>query len=180
MKQPKPSGCYLSTSNLMSLPASQTEISPAWPRPWLGSVTPLCSGSWGFPSPFGPEKCPSFQGHDGQFVNILLLLRDGRNQILQPPAQGNRRSALLSLRCGGCIFLGQHPSFVDQMYLELEQMPTTVPVTPLQLQQDWAPNPIGERQNRSHALNCPGLTLPGFKPSCLLLGLLCPCTRRTA
>lgn len=106
MKQPKPSGCFLSASNLTSPPVSQTEMSPAQPQPWPASAAPLCSGSRGFPSPFSPEKHPSFQRHHGQFVNILLSPRARRNQILQSPAQHNRRSAPLSLCCGGCIFLG--------------------------------------------------------------------------
>ena len=69
-------------------------------------MTPLCSGSQGFPGPFSPEKHPSFQRHHGQFVNILLSLRARRNQVLQSSAQHNRHSAPLLRRCSRCIFLG--------------------------------------------------------------------------
>lgn len=106
MKQPKPSGCFLSSSNVLSPPAGQTETSLAWPWSWSGSTTPLCLDSWSFPIPFSPEMCPSFQRRHGQFANILLLLRARRKQILQCSAQHNRHSALLSLCCIGCIFLG--------------------------------------------------------------------------
>lgn len=90
----------------MSPPAGQIETSSAQPWPRLGSTIPLCSGSWDYPGPFSPEKHLSFQRHHGQFVNILLVLRVRRNQVLQSSAQHNRHSALLSQHCDGCIFLG--------------------------------------------------------------------------
>lgn len=165
MKQPKPSGFFLSTSNLFVARLHNSSLLGFPGLPW--SLQPrkapfISKASW--------PICKYFAVTEGQEKPGLAIFCWAQ-QALCP--------ALTTLQ--QVRFLGR--CFVDQTYLELtwSWSKHPLPVTPHWLWRGLAPGALGERENRSHTWNCTGLTwaVPGFKPSHLLLGLLCLCTRRT-
>lgn len=162
MKQPKPSGCFLSTSNLFVARLHNSSLLGFPGLPW--SLQPrkapfISKASW--------PTCKYFAVTEGQEKPGLAIFCWAQ-QALCP--------ALTTLQ--QVHFLGR--CFVDQTYLELtwSRSKHPLPVTPHWLWRGLAPAALGEREN---TWNCTGLTsaVPGFKPSHLLLGLLCLCTRRT-
>lgn len=72
----------------------------------------------------------------------------------------------------GCCLVGQR-------HLDLEQRPSPSLRSPASSGESWPQIPL--QRGKMGLMNCPGLILgmPGFKPSCLSYGLLCPGTRMT-
>lgn len=161
-------------------PTSQSISCPALARLCHSSLL----GFLGLPWYLQPRKAP-FISKASWLICKHFAVMEGQEKpglAIFCSAQEALCPALATLR--QMHFLGRcfvEPN-VPGAHLEPEQTPTAVPVTPHQLQWGLVPNPLGGNQNESYVWNCPGLTLavPGFKLSHLLLGLLCPCTRRTA